>query len=124
MISADQFVSQFFGEGNSIWPGLDPRSPVGERLSVFLDALAYPGELPVILPRRRLDSQPNEWYVIAHDLAHAGRTRALLESAVAHTWVPFDGRVVALDRADPVHRAILEFRGEGTTFTLRPRTAD
>ena len=73
---------------------------------------------------RRLAALPNEWYVIARDTAHAGRVRGLLEAAVAHTWVPFDGRVARLDSADPVQRAILDFRGQGTTFVLRPETAD
>src|SRR3954470_17470588 len=124
MISPDEFLHRFFGEGNGIWPGLDPSNPVGQHLSTFLNALAYPGECPVMLPRRRLIIQPNEWYVIARDRAHAGRTRALLESAVAHTWVPFDGRVATLEPTDPVHKAILDFRGEGTTFLLKPRTAE
>ena len=40
--------------------------------------------------------------MIAWDTAHAGRVRPLLEAAVAHHWVPFDGRVATLDPADPV----------------------
>lgn len=124
MISADDFVERFFGVGNSIWPGADPDHPMTPHLAPFLEALAYPGECPVILPRRRLASLPNEWYVITRDTAHAGRVRGLLEAAVAHTWVPFDGRVATLDPADPVHRAILDLRGPGTTFVLRPKSSE
>lgn len=124
MISPDEFVERFFGEGNGIWPGADPAHPMTQHLAPFLAPLAYPGECPVMLPRRRLAALPNEWYVIARDTAHTGRVRGLLEAAVAHTWVPFDGRVATLDPGDPVHRAILDFRGQGTTFVLKPRTAD
>lgn len=124
MISADDFVKRFFGVGNGIWPGADPDHPMTPHLAPFLEPLAYPGECPAILPRQRLFSLPNEWYVVARDTAHAGRVRGLLEAAVAHTWVPFDGRVATLDPADPVHRAILDFRGPGTTFVLRPKTFD
>lgn len=124
MISADVFVERFFGVGNGIWPDADPGHPMTQHLTPFLEALAYPGECPVILPRQRLATLPNEWYVIARDTAHAGRVRGLLEAAVAHTWVPFDGRVTLLDPTDPVHRAILDFRGPSTTFVLRPKTID
>lgn len=124
MISPDEFVERFFGEGNGIWPEADPTHSMTEHLAPFLTVLAYPGECPLMLPRQRLAALPNEWYVIARDTAHAGRVRSLLEAAVAHTWVPFDGRVATLDPADPVHRAILDFRGQGTTFVLKPKTAD
>lgn len=124
MTSADEFVSRFFGDGNGIWPGADPSHFMAPHLAPFLEVLAYPGECPVMLPRQRLAVLPNEWYVIAEDTAHAGRVRALLEAAVAHSWVPFDGRVATLDPRDPVHRAILDFRGQGTTFVLKPKSVD
>ncbi|RYF53892.1 MAG: hypothetical protein EOO27_25055, partial [Comamonadaceae bacterium] len=124
MIAEDEFVSRFFGDGNTIWPGAAPTHPMTPHLAPFLEALAYPGECPVMLPRQRLATLPNEWYVIARDTAHAGRVRGLLEAAVAHTWVPFDGRVATLDPADPVHQAILDLRGPGTTFLLKPASPD
>jgi hypothetical protein len=74
----------------------------------------------VILPRRRLKTFPSELYVIAWDTAHAGRVRPLLEAAVAHHWVPFDGRVAFLDPHDPVDAAVLGLVGPGSTFILRP----
>jgi hypothetical protein len=124
MISADEFVLRFFGDGNGIWPGADPSHFMTPHLAPFLEVLAYAGECPVMLPRQRIAALPNEWYVIARDTAHAGRVRSLLEAAVAHSWVPFDGRVVTLDPGDPVHRAILDFRGPSTTFVLKPKSVD
>ncbi|GAB3446551.1 hypothetical protein GCM10027517_28950 [Phycicoccus ginsengisoli] len=120
MITADEFLTRFFGEGNGIWPNLDQRSPAALALAPFLQALAYPGECPVILPRRRPVGLQSEIYVIGRDTAHAGRIRALLEACVAHHWVTFDGRVAVLDPNDPVDQAVLDFRGPGTTYVLKP----
>ncbi|WP_020388787.1 hypothetical protein [Kribbella catacumbae] len=124
MITADEFLLRFFGEGNSIWPGMDQNSPVAQTMAPFLQALAYPGECPVILPRRRLISLPSEIYVIGRDTAHAGRIRELLEASVAHHWVAFDGRVAVFDPTDALDKAVLDFRGPGTTFVLKPKSHD
>lgn len=124
MITADEFLFRFFGERNSIWPGMDQNSPVAQTMAPFLQALAYPGECPVILPRRRLISLPSEIYVIGRDTAHAGRIRELLEASVAHHWVAFDGRVAILDPKDSLDQAVLDFRGPGTTFVLKPKSHD
>lgn len=124
MITADEFLLRFFGEGNSIWPGLDQNSPVARTMAPFLQALAYPGECPVVLPRRRLVGLPSVIYVIGRDTAHAGRIRELLEASVAHHWVAFDGRVAVLDPKDSVDKAVLDFRGPGTTFVLKPKSQD
>lgn len=124
MISANDFLVRFFGEGNSIWPGADPSNPVAPHLSMFLDALERPGECPVMLPRQVLVAKPNVWYVIAHDSAHVERVRLLLQASVAHSWVPFNGRVAHLDYSDPVDHAVLDFRGPATTFILKPSTPD
>lgn len=124
MISANDFLVRFFGEGNSIWPGADPSNPVAPHLSMFLDALETPGECPVILPRKVLLAKPAVWYVIAHDSAHVERVRLLLQASVAHSWVPFSGRVAHLDPSDPVDRAVFDFRGPATTFILKPSTPD
>ncbi|MBA3431011.1 MAG: hypothetical protein H0U16_05965 [Actinobacteria bacterium] len=120
MITADEFLPRFFGDGNGVWPGMDQSNPVVPALAPYLQALAYPGECPVILPRRRLIGLQSEMYVIGQDTAHAGRIRALLEASVAHHWVAFVGRVARLDPKDPVDRAVLDFRGPGTTFVLKP----
>lgn len=124
MITSDEFLLRFFAEGNNIWPGLSQSSPAARTLAPFLQALAYPGECPVILPRQRLVGLPSEVYIIGRDTAHAGRVRSLLEASVAHHWVSFDGRVATLNPDDPVDKAVLDFRGPGTTFVLKPNTQD
>ncbi|MFC6154824.1 hypothetical protein [Nocardioides yefusunii] len=124
MISANEFLPRFFGEGNNIWPGVDPQHAMSSALSKFLDALEKPGECPVILPRQILMAKPSVWYVIAHDTAHVERVRLLLQATVAHSWVPFNGRVAHLTPSDPVDRAVLDFRGPGTTFVLKPSTPE
>ena len=77
-----------------------------------------------MLPRQQLVAKPNVWYVIAHDSAHVERVRLLLQASVAHSWVPFNGRVARLDPSDPVDRAVLDLRGPATTFILKPSTPD
>jgi len=119
-LNPDEFLDGFFGLPNLVWPGMDPNNPVASSLKPYLTGLAYPKECPVILPRRRLKAFPSDLYVIAWDTAHAGRVRPLLEAAVAHHWVPFDGRVAMLDQHDPVDAAVLGLVGPGSTFILRP----
>lgn len=119
-LTPDEFLGRFFAAPNTIWPDANPGHGIVATLRPFLTALSKRGECPVVLPRRDLAALPAEIYVICWETAHAGRVRALLEAAVAHHWCPFDGRVVALNPADSVHKAVLDFVGPGTTFVLRP----
>lgn len=119
--NADEFVRRFFGDGNFVWPQLDPANvAVVNLLQPFLEALEERGECPLVLPRRRMSMLPTEMYVIAWDTAHASRVRNLLEAAVAYNWSAFDGRVAALKQSDPVDAAVLDFVGPGTTYILKP----
>ena len=120
-ISSEEFLQRFFSPPNVVWPGMAPGVSVAATILPFLAALSTPGECPVILPCRRPDQgEPTAVYVVCWNTAHAGRVRALLESAVAHHWCAFDGRVARLDSADPVDASVLDLVGPGTTFVLRP----
>jgi hypothetical protein len=113
------FVRKFFGHGNAVWPDLDPTSKTGRNLAPYLQVLHDNSDVPVVLPRRwptptdRLIA-----YVIAQDRAHATAVAELLTAFIGPTYTRFDGRPARLDTNDPVDRAVLDFAGDGTTFTL------
>lgn len=120
-IETQDFVRRFFSAPNLAWPNADPGSATASTLEPFLRPLSQQGECPVILPRRdSAGDAPSLVYVVCWDTSHAGRVRSLLESAVAHHWCHFDGRVARLDPTDPVDGAVLDLVGPGTTFVLRP----
>jgi len=116
----ERFISAFFASPNAVWPNADPTHDTADYLRQFIAALDGRNEIPLILPRKHEDWQTASAYVICWDTAHAGRIRYLLESAVAHNWCHFDGRVARLDSSDPVDSAVLNLVGAGTTFILRP----
>jgi hypothetical protein len=108
----EQFVSAFFGPGNIVWPGLDPDSGAGRNLVPFLQVLRDLTEIPVVLPRRRPESEHQlTAYVIALDAAHATAVAELLTAFVGPTYSTFDGLPAQLDPGDPVDRAVIDFAG-------------
>lgn len=118
--ASELFLSAFFGSPNAVWPDADPEHAAAEYLRQFVSALDSRNETPLIVPRKHADWPTAYAYVICWDMVHAGRTRYLLESAVAHSWCYFDGRVARLDPSDTIDSAVLELVGPGTTFILRP----
>jgi hypothetical protein len=116
----ERFISAFFASPNAAWPSADPGHASADYLRQFIAALDSRNETPLIVPRKHEDWQTAYAYVICWDTAHAGRIRYLLESAVAHNWCHFDGRVARLDPSDTIDSAVLNLVGAGTTFILRP----
>ncbi len=120
----EQFIRAFFGPGNTVWPGLDPDSAAGRNLVPFLQVLRHPTEVPVVLPRRRPDSEHQlTAYVIALDAAHATAVAELLTAFIGPSYSTFDGLPAQLDPGDPVDRAVIDFAGPSTTFTVSSPTS-
>jgi hypothetical protein len=120
----EQFIRAFFGPGNTVWPGLDPDSAAGRNLVPFLQVLRDPTEVPVVLPRRRPDSEHQlTAYVIALDAAHATAVAELLTAFIGPSYSTFDGLPAQLDPGDPVDRAVIDFAGLSTTFTVSSPTS-
>ena len=117
--AVDDFLAAFFGPGNDAVPGGDLSSEVGGRLVPNVAPLRAGARTPIVLPRKQPGSGYDA-YVICWDSAQAAATRALVESFVAHSYAPFDGRPHRLDPADPVDAAVLGLVGAGTTYVLRP----
>jgi hypothetical protein len=125
----EAFLEGFFGTGNTVWPDRDPSSPVGRRLLPFLRALDEPGDVPIVLPRRRpgrSGAQPSPLlaYVIAWNGAHATVVAELLSAFVGPSYSWFDGRPARLDGEDPVDRAVLDLVGVGCAFVLASPTQE
>jgi hypothetical protein len=120
----EQFIIDFFGPGNSVWPALDPDSDAGRNLVPFLQALRESTEVPVVLPRRRPDSEHRlTAYVIALDAAHATAVAELLTAFVGPSYSTFDGLPAELDPGDKIENAVLSFAGPGATFTVSSPTS-
>jgi len=115
----EAFIRAFFGPGNTLRPDQDPASVAAQNLAPFLRVLREPSDVPVVLPRRRPD-RPDRLiaYVIAYDVAHATVVSELLAAFVGPTYTFFDGLPARLEPNDPVDRAVLDFAGLNTTFTL------
>ncbi len=127
MTATEAFLEGFFGRGNTVWPDRDPSSPVGRRLQPFLRPLYEPGDVPVVLPRRRpggSDAQPGPLlaYVLAWKAAHATAVAELLSAFVGPSYTWFDGQPAGLDGEDPVDRAVLDLVGPGCAFVLASPT--
>src|SRR6266536_3783433 len=125
--ATEAFLKSFFGTGNTVWPDRDPSSPVGRRLQPFLRTLYEPGDVPVVLPRRRPGrngAQPGPLlaYVIAWNGAHATVVAELLSAFVGPSYSWFDGRPARPDDEDPVDRAVLDLVGPGCAFVLASPT--
>lgn len=118
--TSEVFLRAFFDWPNAVWPGADPGHASAAYLRQFVSALDSRNETPLIVPRKHSDWPTACAYVICWDTAHAGKIRHLLESAVAHSWCYFDGRVARLDSSDPIDSAVLDLVGPATTFVLRP----
>ena len=120
----ERFIKNFFGQGNIAWPGLDPDSDAGRTVRPYLDVLwqRQDTEVPVVLPRRREKGGDLTAYVIARDSAHAVVVADLLTAFVGPTYSSFDGLPAQLDPTDPVEQAVLEFAGDGLTFTVTSPT--
>lgn len=117
-MSVDDFLSAFFGPGNLVLPGLDFNSDAGRKLAPYVEPLRSGTRVPIVLPRRTAEFA--DAYVICWDQSQANSLRATLYAFVAHSYVPFDGRLARLDPADPVDNAVLQLVGPGTTYRLRP----
>ncbi len=127
MTATEAFLKSFFGTGNTVWPDRDPSSPVGRRLQPFLRTLYEPGDVPVVLPRRRpgrSDAQPGPLlaYVLAWNGAHAAAVAELLSAFVGPSYTWFDGRPARLDGEDSVDRAVQDLVGPGCAFVLASPT--
>lgn len=120
----ERFIKDFFGLGNIAWPDQDPDSIAGRTVRPYLDVIweREATEVPVVLPRRRETGGDLTAYVIARDPAHAVVMASLLTAFVGPTYSSFDGLPARLDPADPVERAVLEFAGDGLTFTVTSPT--
>ena len=107
----EEFISSFFGPGNTVWPDGDPDSTAGRRLVPYLQVLRDQSEVPVVLPRRRPeDDQRLTAYVIALNAAHAAALAELLTAFVGPSFSAFDGLPAQLDPADPVDQAVTRLR--------------
>ncbi|SMO89109.1 hypothetical protein SAMN06273567_106146 [Geodermatophilus aquaeductus] len=122
-IAVDDFLEQFFGPGNSVLPGADFSHARGDYVAQFVAPLREGVRRPVFLPRQE-DNGRTDAYVISWHVAQAASVRAMLEAFVAHSIVPFDGRVARLQPDDPVDAAVLGLVGANTTFVLRPASRD
>jgi hypothetical protein len=125
--ATETFLEGFFGTGNTVWPDRDPYSPVGRRLLPLFRPLYEPGDVPVVLPRRRpgrSDAPPSPLlaYVIAWNATHATAVAELLSAFVGPSYTWFDGRPAQLDGEDPVDRAVLDLVGPGCAFVLASPT--
>jgi hypothetical protein len=120
----ERFIRDFFGPGNIAWPDQDPDSSAGRTVRPYLDVIweREASEVPVVLPRRHEKGGDLTAYVITRDLAHAVVVADLLTAFVGPTYSSFDGLPAQLDPADPVDEAVLEFAGEGLTFTVTSPT--
>lgn len=123
-VSVDGFLSAFFGAGNSVLPEADFSHPIrGEYVAKFVAPLRQGLRRPVILPRQH-DNGRTDAYVITWDATQTTSIRAIIEAFVAHSIVPFDGRVARLQPDDPVDAAVIFLVGRETTFVLRPPTRE
>lgn len=122
-IAVDDFLEHFFGPGNTVLPGADFSHARGEYVAQFVAPLRDGMRRPLFLPRQQ-DNDRTDAYVITWHVAQAASVRAMLEAFVAHSVVPFDGRVARLQADDPVDAAVLGLVGAHTTFLLRPTSRD
>lgn len=118
MTPVDEFLAAFFGPGNLVLPDADFAGEVGRRLAPYLEPLRLGTKTPVVLPRRT--GQITDAYVLCWDRSQSSSLRPTIEAFVAHSYVPFDGRLRRLDAADPVEEAVLRLVGADTTYVLRP----
>lgn len=120
----EEFIKAFFGPGNTVWPDQRPDSAAGRNLVPFLQILRETAEVPVVLPRRRPDSEHQlTAYVIALDPAHATTVAELLTAFVGPSYSTFDGLPANLDPGDPVDRAVMDFAGPATAFIVSSPTS-
>ncbi|WP_336031211.1 hypothetical protein [Geodermatophilus sp. FMUSA9-8] len=122
-IAVDDFLEHFFGRGNTVLPGADFSHARGDYVAQFVAPLREGVRRPVFLPRQE-DNGRTDAYVITWHVAQAASVRAMLEAFVAHSVVPFDGRVARLRPDDPVDAAVLDLVGANTTFVLQPTSRD
>jgi hypothetical protein len=122
-VTADDFLSAFFGPGNDALPGADIHHPNGAYIAPFLEPLRSGIRRSLILPRRHANGRTDA-YVVNWDTSQTATMRGMLEAFVAHSIVPFDGRVARLNESDPVDAAVIGLVGHGCTFVLQPPTQD
>ncbi|MGW1914963.1 protein DpdD [Streptomyces sp. NPDC002076] len=127
--SIERFLLRFFGEGNAIWPNLDPAFPYKDRTLPFVEALRRGDDAPIVLPRLYTGRDRFVAYVIAREPGERAKTAELIRAFAGPTYIAYDERVgiqpAWLDPDDPVEQAIRDFAGDRTTFRLETgRTAE
>ncbi|WP_162891211.1 protein DpdD [Aeromicrobium sp. A1-2] len=121
MLSKPEFVERFFSGRNVAWEGLDPSSPAGQRIAMYLSALGDERvEQTVILPYQAGSGQPVDAYVMC-PRSETTKTATYLRSFVGSSFGAFDGKVSTLRGDDPSQKAILEFDPLARVFILRFR---
>ncbi|MEV8095179.1 protein DpdD [Kitasatospora sp. NPDC085879] len=120
--AAERFLRQFFGQGNTAWPGMDPQYPHKGRILPFVESFRRADDAPVVLPRMYSNADRFVVYVVARDSSDRARTAELIRAFAGPTYIAYakdEGVVPArLDRSDPVESALLDFFGERPTFRL------
>lgn len=120
----EEFLDVFFGPGNTIWVDRHLDSPAGRQLRPYLRALREPGQIPIILPRRKPDGDQYTTYVIPRIRAHARLAKDVVTAFVGYHYSNYPAGGAALDPADPIDDAVLKYAGHDDVFTLTSPTRE
>ena len=116
------FLRRFFGEGNAVWPNLDPAYPHKGRTLPFVESLRRGDNAPIVLPRLYTDRDRFVVYVIAREPGERAKTAELIRAFAGPTYITYDERVgiqpAWLDPDDPVEQAIRDLARDRATFRL------
>ena len=104
-VSDDEFLSQFFRDGNELkWDAYTNRSMganTRESLRPWIEAFQA-NIRPRLLPRVHETSQQSCWYAFAENAKDARGLREQLTAFLGPTYTDFHGQLAVFDDADPV----------------------
>jgi len=110
-----EFLEQFFGEGNAIrWNQyLSSRStdPMRVQLEPWI-TLFQKQHGPYCLPRVDTVTQQTTWYVLCTDPREARAIRETLQAFIGPTYADFNGEFATLSTSDPIEKVCYQYFGQ------------
>jgi hypothetical protein len=110
-----QFLENFFGDGNAIqwsrYAASSPTDPIRTSLEPWITRFQKQ-QSPYCLPRVEVNSQQTFWYVLCTDARQTRSVRETLQSFIGPTYANFNGELATLSPSDPIEQLCQQVFGQ------------